>query len=80
MRRYSPDGRLDREIRLPVAQVTSVEFGGSDLGDLFITCAAHELSDGERRSQPLAGSLFMVRPRVIGRPGFRRRDGDDEPT
>jgi sugar lactone lactonase YvrE len=80
VRRYAPDGRLDREIRLPVAQVTSCAFGGSDLGDLFITCAAYDLSDDDRRSQPLAGSLFVFRPGVVGRPGVRRRDEDDQPS
>jgi sugar lactone lactonase YvrE len=78
VRRYAPDGRLDREIQLPVAQVTSCAFGGSDLGDLFITSAAFELDDDARRAQPLAGSLFFIRPGVTGRPSVRRRDRDDD--
>lgn len=80
IRRYAPDGRLDRVVHLPVAKVSSCAFGGPDLGDLYITTAAYDLSDADRRSQPLAGSLFVFRPGVIGRPSVRRRDGDYEPS
>ncbi|MBE7556887.1 MAG: SMP-30/gluconolactonase/LRE family protein [Anaerolineales bacterium] len=38
--RYDPEGRVERRIELPVAQVTSVAFGGPDLADLYITSAA----------------------------------------
>lgn len=66
VRRYSPGGVLDREIRLPATQVTSVAFGGPDLGDLFITTAAVNLSAQERDRQPLAGSVFRCRPGATG--------------
>jgi sugar lactone lactonase YvrE len=68
IRRYSPDGALDREIRFPVAQMTSCIFGGDDLGDLYITSAAYRLGEGERSEQPHAGALFVVRPGVPGTP------------
>lgn len=68
VRRYSPAGELDGEIRLPVTQVTSMAFGGAGLGELFITTAAEGLSAAERRDQPLAGSLFRHRPGVTGPP------------
>jgi sugar lactone lactonase YvrE len=38
--RYDPDGRVERRIELPVQQVSSVEFGGADLTDLYVTSAA----------------------------------------
>lgn len=68
VRRYSPGGELDGEIRLPVRQVTSVAFGGPDLGELFITTASQGLNAEQRRDQPLAGSVFRHRPGVTGLP------------
>jgi sugar lactone lactonase YvrE len=65
--RYSPEGRLDRVIRLPVSHPTSCAFGGPELSDLYVTSAWIELSPAERARQPLAGSLFRVRPGVAGR-------------
>jgi sugar lactone lactonase YvrE len=64
--RYTPDGRLDRVVRLPVGQVTSCAFGGSDLGDLYITTAAHQLDTNALASQPHAGGLFCCRPGPVG--------------
>lgn len=66
VRRYRPDGVLDREIRLPVANTTCPTFGGDELSDLYITTTAEGLSDQERRDQPLAGAVFRVRPGVTG--------------
>lgn len=68
VRRYRPDGRLDREIRLPVANVTCPTFGGDDLGDLYITTTPEGLSPEQREEQPLAGAVFRVRPGVTGTP------------
>lgn len=70
VRRYAPDGKEVGEIRLPVAQVTSCAFGGEGLEHLYITTAAHNLSDRQRRAQPLAGALFYCRPGVSGRPAY----------
>ncbi len=67
VRRYSPDGRLDRTLRLPVSRVTSVVFGGADLDHLFVTTAWDGLTGAERAQQPLAGSVFSHRPGVRGR-------------
>ncbi|MEV6241353.1 SMP-30/gluconolactonase/LRE family protein [Lentzea sp. NPDC051838] len=63
-RRYRPDGRLDREIRLPAKQPTSVCLGGPDLGRLFITTAKY----GLRRPTLHDGALFAVDVDVPGRP------------
>jgi sugar lactone lactonase YvrE len=67
VRRYLPDGTLDTVIEVPVAKVTSCAFGGDDLGELFITTAAVELTPADRAEQPLAGAIFSVRPGVAGR-------------
>ena len=63
VRRYRPDGTLDREVRLPVTQVTSCAFGGPDLDELFITTAAGGLTEEE----PMAGAIFRYRPGCQGR-------------
>lgn len=64
--RHAPDGRLDMIISLPVSQVTSCAFGGSDLSDLYITSATAGLSPDQRSRQSLAGGLFRCRPGVTG--------------
>ncbi|MCO5089594.1 SMP-30/gluconolactonase/LRE family protein [Bosea sp. (in: a-proteobacteria)] len=71
--RYTPDGRLDREIRLPFKKPTSVMFGGAGLDRLFITSMQFRLTDQELLDQPLAGSLLVVEPGVKGlpEPAFR---------
>ncbi|MGW0246228.1 SMP-30/gluconolactonase/LRE family protein [Nocardia goodfellowii] len=56
VRRYAPDGRLDRTIPLPVRRPTACAFGGPALSDLYITSARTGLNDPE----PLAGSLLVV--------------------
>jgi sugar lactone lactonase YvrE len=62
------DGRLDREVRLPVSLTTSCAFGGDDLDELFVTSATEGLTAEERAAQPLAGAVFRVRPGVRGMP------------
>lgn len=66
VRRYSPAGDLDRIVRVPVAHVTSCAFGGSDLGDLYITSATNGLTPEQLEAQPLAGGLFVHQPGVSG--------------
>jgi sugar lactone lactonase YvrE len=61
--RYSPDGRLDGVVELPVRQVTACTFGGPELDELFITTSRENLPDGE---EPQAGSVFSVKPGVTG--------------
>jgi sugar lactone lactonase YvrE len=40
VRRYTPDGRLDRVVEVPAENVTACAFGGADGRSLFITTAA----------------------------------------
>ncbi|MFI8945446.1 SMP-30/gluconolactonase/LRE family protein [Streptomyces sp. NPDC053750] len=56
VRRYTPDGRLDRVVDLPVPRVTACAFGGPDLTDLYVTTARVGLT----APHPLAGSLLVV--------------------
>jgi sugar lactone lactonase YvrE len=63
VQRYSPDGRVDARVELPVSQVTSCCFGDPDLATLYVTSASRGAEH-----QPLAGSLFACRPGVSGLP------------
>jgi sugar lactone lactonase YvrE len=71
IRRYTPDGRVDRVVRVPPRMVTCCTFGGPDLTDLYITTMSLGLSEAGRRAQPLAGALFRCRPGVRGLPPDR---------
>jgi sugar lactone lactonase YvrE len=66
--RYDPAGKIEREIRLPVANVTCLGFGGADLDEIYVTTAWSELSQQERKEQPLAGDLFRVKTDIKGLP------------
>jgi sugar lactone lactonase YvrE len=65
--RYTPGGRLDMVVELPVRQVTACAFGGPALDELFITTSRVGLPAGE---QPAAGALFACRPGVAGMAPF----------
>ncbi|WP_033464134.1 SMP-30/gluconolactonase/LRE family protein [Bordetella bronchiseptica] len=64
--RYTPDGRLDRAVELPVTGVTSCAFGGERFETLYVTTATQGLSEQARRDQPLAGALFAVDAGIAG--------------
>jgi len=70
--RYTPDGRVDREILLPVEQPSSVAFGGPDRKTLYITSARQELEG--LASDSLDGAVFVVEVDVAGLP-MRRFQG-----
>jgi sugar lactone lactonase YvrE len=69
--RYTPDGKLDRTVRVPARQVTCCAFGGPDLADLYITSMTYGLSLEALGEQPRAGAVFRTRPGVHGRPSYR---------
>ncbi|AYN41511.1 SMP-30/gluconolactonase/LRE family protein [Streptomyces dangxiongensis] len=56
VRRYTPDGLLDRVIRVPAPRTTACAFGGPALTDLYITTAR----TGLPAPHPLSGSLLVV--------------------
>lgn len=57
VRRYTPDGRLDRTVRVPADRVTACTFGGPGLRDLYLTTA--RIGTDPAR-QPLAGSVLVL--------------------
>lgn len=64
--RYDPAGKLEREIRVPTELVTCIGFGGENLNELYITTAWYNLSDQQRKDQPLAGDLFRIQTDITG--------------
>jgi sugar lactone lactonase YvrE len=60
--RYTPEGKLDREIALPMAKPSMCTFGGHGLDTLLIT----SIGAGAPAGEPLAGSVLLVRPGVRG--------------
>ena len=69
--RYTPDGRVDRTVELPVTNPTCPVFGGPDLDILFVTSAWFGLAGPVRAAEPAAGGLFAFRPGVRGLPEHR---------
>ncbi|MGJ0509803.1 MAG: SMP-30/gluconolactonase/LRE family protein [Methylocystis sp.] len=67
--RLAPDGRIDREVRLPVSQPTMCAFGDADHATLYITSAAHGVDETD------AGAVFRCRPGVRGLPPALFADG-----
>ena len=64
--RFTPGGKLDRSLAVPVKKPAMCAFGGAGLDTLFVTSIRPEgidLSD-----QPLAGGVFALRPGVRGLP------------
>jgi sugar lactone lactonase YvrE len=61
--RFTPEGKLDRSLAVPVKKPAMCAFGGRDLDTLFVTSIrpAGDVSD-----QPLAGGVFALRPGVQG--------------
>ncbi|MDQ0840999.1 SMP-30/gluconolactonase/LRE family protein [Streptomyces sp. V1I6] len=56
VRRYTPEGVLDRVVELPVRRPTACAFGGSGLTDLYVTSARK----GQAAPHPLSGSLLVL--------------------
>jgi len=71
--RFTPEGRLDRSLAVPVKKPAMCAFGGADLDTLFVTSIRPALPDEALADQPLAGGLFALNPGVRGvaEPRFR---------
>ncbi len=64
--RFTPSGKLDKSLAVPVKKPAMCAFGGAHLDTLFVTSIRPDgvdLSD-----QPLAGGVFALRPGVCGLP------------
>ena len=64
--RFTPEGKLEQSLAVPVKKPAMCAFGGENLDTLFVTSirpGGVDLSD-----QPLAGGVFALRPGVRGLP------------
>lgn len=66
IRRFTPQGQLERQIELPVSQPTSMCFAGTGLDTLVITSAAVGLTEEQLANEPFAGGLFTLEPGITG--------------
>lgn len=64
--RVGPDGKIDRVVDTPVANVTNCTFGGPDLKTLYFTSAGG--ASGGADHAPLAGGLFAFPVEAPGLP------------
>ncbi len=64
---FDPTGRLIDTIELPTELITCPAFIGPDLSHMIVTSAYTNLSDEQRRQQPMAGKTFLVEQRFNGK-------------
>lgn len=57
---FSPDGRLQRTISMPVRNPAMCTFGGDRLDELYVVTSTRFTPDPLRRRQPLAGAVFRI--------------------
>lgn len=79
VKRFGPNGKLERELFFPVTQTSSVTFAGPDLEDMYVTSAGAPAAGslvppGLDRTAPRGGGLYRLRvPGMRGRQAFRSR-------
>jgi D-xylonolactonase len=71
--RYDPDGKVERVIDFPVAQTSSVMFGGKDLNEIYVTSASMYWESplappGHDYNMPRGGPTFRLIQDIQGRP------------
>lgn len=66
VRRYDPDGAVERVVQVPTPQTTSVALGGPDGRDLLITTAREGFDEARSAAEPLAGRIFRGRAPTAG--------------
>ena len=67
VRRFTPDGRLDRAVAVPAKNTTCPAFGGADLATLYVTSSRQQHTADELARAPQAGGVFAARvPGVRG--------------
>jgi L-arabinonolactonase len=60
VRRFTPDGRLDRAVEIPTKNTTCPVFGGADLATLYVTSSRQQHTADELARAPQAGGVFTA--------------------
>lgn len=70
--RFTPEGRLDKSLAVPVKKPAMCAFGGAQLDTLYVTSIRPDHID--LSDQPLAGGVFALNPgtRGLPEPSFSR--------
>ena len=68
LRRYAPDGSLERALELPVSHPTSCMFGGPGLATLFVTSAGPAAGRGDGPGPVPSGAVFAIDTGFAGLP------------
>ena len=71
LHRFTPQGKLDRSITLPLAKPSMCSFGGADMRSMLVT----SISAGAPVGDLLAGAVLMLDPGVQGMPEQRLQAG-----
>jgi sugar lactone lactonase YvrE len=65
--RFTPEGKLDRSIELPVKKPSMCAFGGAHMDTLYVTSIRPQ-REAELIGQVFAGAVFALRPGAQGLP------------
>ena len=65
--RFTPEGKLDRSIALPMLKPAMCSFGGADMSSLLVT----SIATGKAKDDEWAGRLLLLRPGIAGMPETR---------
>jgi sugar lactone lactonase YvrE len=66
--RYNPKGEIERRIKVPARNVTSLIFGGVDYADIYITSATAR--DDKTPPSEYGGGLYHLNLGIQGKPEF----------
>lgn len=66
--RYDASGAHLETVEVPAPNVTSVAFGGADMGTLFVATARENATEEQLEQHPHSGAVFAVPTRVHGLP------------
>jgi sugar lactone lactonase YvrE len=64
--RFTPAGKVDRIIDMPVERPSKIAFGGPRLDTMYVTSIRAGLTPGSEPRQPNAGCLFAIAAGVTG--------------
>lgn len=77
--RYDPTGEVERRLKMPAQQISSVAFGGRDLNELYITSAGESWPSDlaptgyDFNAPNIGGALYRVRLEIRGREEHQAR-------